>query len=119
MTRIDIVILILVLAGLPLVYQTFWQQDEPAEYAEVFIDSKNQHQLSLKQDQYTEVQGVLGTSRLEIKQGRIRFVDSPCKGKVCIQQGWLASDGQLAACLPNKIAIQLAGQRNFYDSINF
>lgn len=119
MTRTDFIILVLVLSGLPFVYQIFWQQTGAAEYADIFVDTSHQHQLHLTADQVSSIQGVLGVSKLEIKQGQIRFIDSPCKGKVCIKQGWIKSNGELAACLPNKVAIQLAGQQQHYDSINF
>ncbi|MDH5406995.1 MAG: NusG domain II-containing protein [Gammaproteobacteria bacterium] len=119
MTRTDFIILIVVFSGLPFVYKSFWQQTGAAEYANIFVDTTQQHQLRLTEDQVSSIPGVLGVSKLEIKQGQIRFIDSPCKGKVCIKQGWIKSNGDLAACLPNKVAIQLAGQYQLYDSINF
>lgn len=119
MTRADLVLLLLVMFCLPFVYQAFWSHDSTAHYADILTDNHQHQSINLQQDQQIEIKGVLGQSRLEVNHGRIRFVHSPCKGKVCIRQGWLSTAGAFAACLPNKIAIQLSRGQGQYDSINF
>nr|MBV6629182.1 NusG domain II-containing protein [Oceanococcus sp. HetDA_MAG_MS8] len=54
-----------------------------------------------------QVEGALGVSRLRIESGGIRFLDSPCKGKVCVRSGHLDHGGETTACVPNRISVQV------------
>lgn len=53
----------------------------------------------LDKDATYEIQGELGVTTVEIKDGEFRFVSSPCQGKTCIYQGF----SEMIVCLPNKI----------------
>lgn len=44
---------------------------------------------------------------LEIKDGKARFLKSDCPNKLCIKYGWVENCGEMSACVPNKIAIQI------------
>ncbi|MDH5180428.1 MAG: NusG domain II-containing protein [Gammaproteobacteria bacterium] len=119
MTRADLFLLLAVMFALPFVYQASWHNQGTAAQA-VILNGKHEHSRhSLHEDRRIEVKGPLGPSHIEIKQGRIRFVDSPCKAKVCIQRGWIDQAGTLNACVPNRIAIRLSGLHEQYDSINY
>lgn len=45
--------------------------------------------------------------RFEIKDNSIAFIESDCPDKVCVHSGYLSRPGQMAACLPNRISIQI------------
>lgn len=53
--------------------------------------------------------GALGDSQLEIKDGGVQFLDSPCSNKLCIAQGHQTASGDWAACLPNRLFVRVAG----------
>jgi len=76
-------------------------------------------ELPLDTSRRIEVHGPLGDSVVEIKNGRVRFVSSPCRGQQCVHTGWLAHAGELAACLPNGVLVSIEGARARFDSINF
>ena len=57
-----------------------------------------------------QVQGPLGTTEVEISQGRARIVRSPCKLKVCIKSGYIQYADRLSACLPNKVVVRIEGE---------
>ena len=40
-----------------------------------------------------------------VENGRIRFQESGCPKKICVQTGWLEEAGDMAVCLPNKTMI--------------
>lgn len=61
--------------------------------------------------------GDRGASVLEVSDGSIRFVSSPCSSKRCVLQGPIVTAGSFAACLPNRVSVEVAGERRF-DSIN-
>ena len=44
---------------------------------------------------------------VEVKDGRARVMVSDCPDKRCVKSGWVYNCGQVAACLPNKIALMI------------
>ena len=59
------------------------------------------YEYSASKDGVYPVEGELGPTTFEIKDGRVRIVDSPCPNKTCISQGWHSP----LVCLPNKVMI--------------
>ena len=65
---------------------------------------------SLTEDRTIAVAGPLGDTILEIRDGSVRFVESPCRDKICIAAGFLGETGQWAACLPNRVFMTVSGE---------
>lgn len=63
----------------------------------------------LDRDATFEVDGPLGVSIIEIADGSVRFVDSPCRDRICVAAGELSEAGQWAACLPNRVFVSVTG----------
>ncbi len=68
-------------------------------------------------DRRLEVPGPLGTTVVELRQGRARIAQDPSPRQYCVQQGWLAAPGESALCLPNQTSIELLGRRRAHDSV--
>lgn len=100
-------------------WATLWHGGGPAEYLQVSIPGAPPEQHVLAKDAVLEVGGRLGTSRLEIRDGRARFVDSPCANRLCVHAGWLSRSGQVAACLPNAVVIEIGGSDREFDAISY
>ena len=49
----------------------------------------------------------LYTIHLEVKDGAIAFVDSPCPDHLCENYGWLSREGDWAACLPARASLTI------------
>ncbi len=111
-------LVVLLLAGL---YGQYWTAGAQAAGERVRLSSSEDgiRIMPFGEDRLFSISGPLGTTRLQIKGGRIRFVSSPCTGKQCIHAGWLSRAGDFAACLPNRISLTVLGQMMEYDSINF
>ena len=62
---------------------------------------------SLSVDQSFSVEGPLGPTEIEIADGEIRVIASPCRDKICIGAGWVSQSGQWIACLPNRVFVQV------------
>lgn len=45
--------------------------------------------------------------RIEVMPGSIRFVESECRDKICVNTGVLSKPSDYAACLPARVAIKL------------
>jgi hypothetical protein len=117
--KADWILLAFVAILLPSLYATLWHGSDPGETVRIVAAGHNPVSLPLDRNQRLSVQGAIGTSVIEVRNGKARFVSSPCAGKVCIHSGWLHSGGEFAACLPNRISIEIAGVHNKYDSLNF
>ena len=80
------------------------------DWVVVTVNQKEIIRLSLDQDQTTHVKGPLGLTEIEVKKGRARIVSSPCKNKVCIKSGYIRYADRLAACIPNRVVVQIVGK---------
>jgi hypothetical protein len=78
-------------------------------YVTIFrADTNEETQYSLTKPRTIEVQGYLGTSTIEISQGKARFVSSPCPDNVCVDFfGWVEKEGEISVCLPNQILLKV------------
>lgn len=71
------------------------------------------------EDREFSIDGPLGTTVVEIRGGRARIVQSPCRRKLCIRAGWLDAAGDVAACVPNRVSVALLGGDPRFDAIGF
>jgi hypothetical protein len=119
MTRADRILILLAVLALPFLYIHLWFVDEPANYVLIRNGRNTPITAALLPDRVLPVAGPLGESMIEVRDGRARFVSSPCRTQVCVHSGWLANDGEFAACLPNHISLTLVGKDPRFDAINF
>ena len=95
---LDIIVLLLVItagilciaAGTKRIRSTVWVDgyDKTYEYS---LDENGIHQIP----------GPLGNTTIEIRDRKVRIIESPCPGKNCVNQGW----DNLIVCLPNKVIV--------------
>ncbi len=52
-----------------------------------------------------------GHLTVEIKNGKARVIQSTCRDKLCIREGWISRAGESITCLPNRITISITGER--------
>ncbi len=57
-----------------------------------------------------EAEGPLGISVVEIRDGTVRMVSSPCPDETCVAVGSISRAGQWIACLPNQVFIYVEGK---------
>ncbi|MDD2400734.1 MAG: NusG domain II-containing protein [Clostridia bacterium] len=57
--------------------------------------------------QRLEIEGKVGLSIIEIKDGMVRMVESTCPEKICIKQGWIKNPGQSIVCVPNEVVVYI------------
>lgn len=114
----DYLILIFALTLIYALFYHFWGSGENGQY--VIIQTPDEkHQYSLQHDQDIYMDGRLGESHIQIKSGRVRFIESPCPNKICIRHGWLKRQGAVSACVPNQVMINITGADQEYDAIIF
>lgn len=76
-------------------------------------------ELSLRRDTSLAVPGPLGTSVVEVRRARARVASDPGPRQLCVRQGWIQRNGEVAMCLPNQVSIEIGGGRRPYDSLSY
>ena len=75
----------------------------------VQMDGEEMIRASLAEDRRFCVDGPLGRTEIEVKDRRVRVVDSPCGRKTCVYTGWIDKPYQTIICMPNRVMIRLLG----------
>lgn len=120
LTRADGIVLACLLLMQAWLYMQFWNGHAgSADSALITSLGRAPQELSLRRDQVLRINGPLGDSVVEVQGGRVRFRDSPCRGKQCVHSGWLNRAGDFAACLPNRVSVTLIGTAARYDAVNY
>jgi len=71
----------------------------------------NEWVFPLDSSETLTVPGPLGDTIIEINGSRARFLSSPCANQTCVSAGAIGSQGQWAACLPNKVLLYIAPEK--------
>ena len=82
----------------------------------VRLDGRVFQEASLRLNRTVEVPGPLGTSRIEIRDGKVRVAADPSPRQLCVAQGWIPPGGAVV-CLPNRVAVENAAAG--YDTLNY
>ncbi|MGJ8669696.1 MAG: NusG domain II-containing protein, partial [Oceanococcus sp.] len=103
MTVADKVLVVLILVAIGALFRYQWTP--PRQAHSVTITAPHMQQsFSLQHDQHLHISGAKGDSELEISDGAVRFLSSPCRHKICVRSGWHQRAGAVAACVPNRIS---------------
>jgi len=68
--------------------------------------------VSLRMGRMVNIEGEKGKVVIEVKDGRVRVVDSSCFQKICVNTGWINKPGQNIICLPNKVLVTIEGKES-------
>ena len=69
----------------------------------------------------TQVEGHIGSTRIQLLENKIRILESPCPDKDCVRQGWISRPGQILVCLPNRVLVKITSDdmEDDLDGISF
>jgi hypothetical protein len=117
----DVLILIAAIIFVVYLYKQHWFSNTSHSVDFVSIQVANQPAkiYPLLKQQNIKVIGANGESKIEIKQGKARFVHSHCFSQQCVLHGWISLAGETIACLPNKISVSLIGRNSEFDALNY
>ncbi|KPU27846.1 hypothetical protein TR13x_00345 [Caloranaerobacter sp. TR13] len=59
-----------------------------------------------------------GYNKIEIGEGKVRVIDADCPDKLDVKQGWISKPGEIIVCLPNKLTIEIVGEKKANDKID-
>jgi len=74
----------------------------------IMCNDKPETRYSLDIDQEISIIGVLGETKVSIKNGRAKITESPCRNKLCILMGDFGKEGGALVCVPNKVVVTVS-----------
>ena len=86
-----------------------WYRQTSASHVLLYQNGQLVQRWPLRLDSQLSLQGPLGRTVVEVRDGRARIAADPSPRQYCVQQGWLRGAGSTALCLPNRTAITLEG----------
>ncbi|MEJ5187425.1 MAG: NusG domain II-containing protein [Candidatus Geothermincolales bacterium] len=84
----------------------------------VRVNGEEVMKLELSENREISIRGWQGESFLEIREGRVRMVESACPDKLCVRTGWISRPGESIVCLPNRVVLEIKAPGGGPDVIN-
>lgn len=116
MKRYDYVIIVLVVAialGSLGVLAIKPRGDYSIKYVEISSENKLYKKIPLGSNTNEKItlKNKLGYNEIEISNGSVRILDADCPDKICIKDGAIREPGQILVCLPNKVVVEITGEK--------
>ncbi len=111
--RNDLLILIIIsIAVISMLIPRFTDKDRLT--AEISVNGEIVKTINLNEIEGTYVFQPECTPCLTViaQKGKIRFSQADCPDKICVNTGWIDSNGETAACVPAKTVIVLKQNKN-------
>ena len=109
MTRLKILDwLVLLISVMVLIGSIFWSAVAGEGELRVEIEALNGHFiLPLTQDGELILDGPVGGTRVEVRNGTVFISDSDCRDRLCVAMGPISNPSAWLACLPNRVFVRL------------
>jgi hypothetical protein len=78
--------------------------------AVVEVDGVAVGRVDLSIDAQRSASGPLGVTIVQVRDGRVRVVESPCPHGICVRTGWVARAGEMIVCVPNRVVVRVEGE---------
>jgi len=120
LSKFDVILIALILllsmASIPGLTMGSRQQSSDSKVARISLGGKLQEGINLNQD--TTVNLPNDIIQIEVKAGKIRVAHSHCPNQICVNMGWIETPGQVLACVPNKVLVEIeSADPPFLDAV--
>jgi len=78
--------------------------------AQVVVSGEQVLTLDLSHNGVHDILGPIGVTRVEVRDGKVRVLSSPCPQQICRHGGWIGEPGTMLVCLPNEVVIRIPGE---------
>jgi len=120
LTVLDVLLLaaLIALPGAALVRSWTRRNEKPVAF--VYHDNRLVGAYQLDRDQSVFIgDKTRPDMKIEIKNGAIRVAESDCPRGICMQAGWVRTPGRSIVCVPNRVLIEIRGERQGYDAESY
>lgn len=59
-----------------------------------------------------------GYNLLEIGENSVRVIEASCPDRIDVKQGVISQPGEIIVCLPNRMVVEIKGEKNTEDGID-
>ncbi|RKZ04102.1 hypothetical protein DRQ21_03660 [Candidatus Fermentibacteria bacterium] len=108
-------VLILIIAVITLVWSQLGRENNTAPRSVVVVTPQGTDTLSL----FADTVIVLEHLTIEVSDGSAAITRSDCPSQQCVQTGYINQTGQMSACVPNGVWIEIIGAKKITDSISY
>ena len=118
-TPLDIIIIVFFVVVIVVTVKIqFFSGASQSKKLYIYTD-KDKYYYDTEKNQVINIAGSSGITKIEIKDNKFRFVESPCPNKSCIKMGWVSLNNLSIVCLPNRVSAYLVEDRpkKSYDGI--
>ena len=104
MTRNDFILIavLIIFSLMPLI-----NFDSGKKFALIKIDGEIVHKLDLSEEKIFTLETSGGKNIVEIKNGAVAVIEADCPDKICVRRGAIKNVGEVIACVPHKILIEV------------
>lgn len=110
-------LLISILLSISLLFFIFIKCHSKGNMVYITIDGNEVITADIDVNRRLSIKGAIGITEIEIKDGRVRVIDSPCSNKTCVKTGWIDKPYQTIICIPNHVVIEIANKSKNIDAI--
>lgn len=118
--RITIIDRLLMLLLVLLAFASLWLSlgRSTGRYVMIYEGETLAYSAPLGQQRRIALHGPLGETLVEIVDSQARVISSPCARKICIGMGSIHRNGDLLACVPNRVVVRIEGEGSGYDLLS-
>ncbi|MCK5735104.1 MAG: NusG domain II-containing protein, partial [Spirochaetaceae bacterium] len=86
----------------------YWSSAGDGVATRVEIEASGEvYVLPLSHEGFLNVNGPVGTTRVEVADGEVYITDSDCRDNICVSMGRISSSSSWIACLPNRVFVRV------------
>jgi hypothetical protein len=76
------------------------------------LNGKIIHQRAIYTNDTITIHGSIGDTVIQIKNGAVAIVSSPCPRHFCQHAGAIHRSGEMLVCVPNRVAVRITSDAN-------
>lgn len=94
-----------------------YSMNAPAGNAILITTPEGEYRYSLDKAAIIKLHVNSGPYRLEIKDSKVRVLETVCPHQICKQRGWVYRSGDSIACVPNRVLVKIESEERGVDGI--
>lgn len=117
----DIILIIVVLVGSLWFLLGFTNaSDNGQNHLLVYRNGEVIKDLEMNREQIINLSLDQEEMNIEIKADKgVCVSHSSCPAKICVHMGWIKQSGETIICLPNKVLLEIKGEKSEYHAISY
>jgi len=106
-TRNDLILIgvLIIFSLIPLAINSSSEKN----FAVVKVDGVIIRKLDLSIDETFTIETSGGKNIVAVKNGAVSVVEADCPDKICMRRGAIKNSGEMIACVPHKVLIEIVG----------